>query len=94
MRLVRFAMSYVETIPFKANSKEYVLLVQTKKNISFTDFHVTALTNDAESKLRVNFSFRWDGKVLNLLDNQSGGNSNTDFIDSLRDTIYAQLILK
>ena len=94
LRLVKFGMNYVETIPFKTNSKEYVLLVQTKKSMSFTDYHVTALTNDAESKLRVNFAFRWEGRVLDLLDNQSVDNSSRDFIDSLRETIYAHLILK
>jgi hypothetical protein len=91
--LVKSRMSYIETIPFKYNSKEYVLLVQPKKKLSYIDYHVTAVTNDVESKLYVGFVFRWENRKLTLLDKPSDNNS-VDFINSLRQTIYDQIILK
>jgi hypothetical protein len=87
-------MSYIETLPFKYNSKEYVLLVQPKKNFSYTDYHVTAVTDDVKSKLYVNFVLRWDGKKVSLLDKQSDEDTTNDFIDSLSATIFDQIILK
>jgi hypothetical protein len=87
-------MSYIETIPFKYNSKEYVLLVQPKKSLSFTDYHITAVTHDVGSKLYINFAFRWDGKKLTMLDIHSHENITKEFIDSLRITIYDEIILR
>lgn len=87
-------MSYVETIPFNYSSKEYVLLVRALRSESCTDFHVTAITDDLQSKIYMTYVFRWNGNELTLQPNRIDNEANEDLVHALSSTIYNQVVLK
>lgn len=86
-------MNYVETIPFKYRSKDYILLVQKKVNSSYTDFSVTAITNDQKSKIYVNYIFRWDGVAVTQVAKDAFSSSTKELLEAMWNAIYTHIIL-
>jgi hypothetical protein len=52
-------MGKLITLPLHFNNREYFLLVQTRKDGEYEDFHVTTITGDLDANIYANYIFRW-----------------------------------
>ena len=87
-------MGKLITLPFVYNQKEYILLVQTKKDKDYEDFHVTALTGDLEAKLYANYIFRWDGMNPTIIKKPIEKLATSELNDKIWHAIYNYIILE
>lgn len=87
-------MGKLITLPFVYNQKEYILLVQIKKDKDYEDFHVTALTGDLEAKLYANYIFRWDGTDQTIIKKPIEKMATSELNDKIWHTIYNCIILE
>ena len=87
-------MGKLITLPFVHNQKEYILLVQNKKDEGYEYFHVTALTGDLEAKLYANYIFRWDGLNHSIIKKPIEKLATSELTDEIWHTIYNYIILE
>lgn len=81
------------TLPFNYSDREYVLLIQYKKEKGFTNYRVTAITEDAHAKLYANYTFAWNGKELTLVNYPKEKIATHEFNEELRLALLNNVVL-